>query len=169
MKKASMILPMALILCFMVECQQGRVVADETVGDIEADIDAIKKLSDVYGSVVSNGDVDSYIELFTEDAIVMPPNSKIVIGRENILNRAKSRFGTYKEIGLEEVTNPDEIKIYGDWAFDLGITTYKTRVDPTVKTNKYIRIWQKQPDDSWKLARVIWNSNDPPPTSEQKR
>jgi ketosteroid isomerase-like protein len=127
MKKLWMVLPLALILCFMVGCEQGEQVAEVPIVDVDVDIEAIKKLSDVYGSVVSKGDVERYINLFTEDAIVMPPNNKIVVGKENVFLRAKSRFGAYKEMGLEEVTTPDEIHVFGDWAFDLGITSYKTR------------------------------------------
>ena len=145
-----------LITSFFIGCSQN-----ESVKDFEADIAAIEELSAIYGTVVSEGDVDNYIKLFTEDAILMPADQEIVIGKENILIRAQSKFGAYKDKGLEEVTTPHEIKVYGNWAYDLGLTTFKTRDNPTPYSNKYIRIWEKQSEGSWKLSRVIWNSNKP--------
>ena len=169
MKKPCVILPLVILLCLTFDCQQAEEVAEEPAVDIAVDIEAIKELSDAYGATISAGDVDGYINLFTDDAILMPPNAKIVIGKDKILLRAQARFGNYKDIGLEEVTTPEEIKIFGDWAFDRGFTSFKSRVNPTVRTNKFIRIWYKESNGSWKLARVIWNKNVPPPASQENQ
>ena len=29
---------------------------------------------------------------------------------------------------------------------------------------KYLTIYQRKPGDSWRMARDIWNSNNPPPS-----
>jgi ketosteroid isomerase-like protein len=47
------------------------------------------------------------------------------------------------------------------------MTTFKARGKPLEDTNKYVRIWQKLADGSWKLARVIFNSNSPLPQEEE--
>jgi uncharacterized protein (TIGR02246 family) len=159
MKKLLPAIPLLFILFLIFSCQDN--ATSDLAPSLETDIKAIQELSAQYGRTVSAGDVDGYISLFTDDGVVMPPNAEIVKGKEAVLSIAQSRFGSYKEMGLEEVTTPDEIHIFGDWAFDLGITSYKTHANPTIQTNKYIRIWRKQSDNSWKLARVIWNSNSP--------
>jgi ketosteroid isomerase-like protein len=97
----------------------------------------------------------------------MPPNHKMLVGKEEIRPLVQGILKDAKEIELTEITTPSEIKVFGNWAFDLGITTFKARGKPSEDTNKYIRIWQKMADGSWKLARVIFNSNNPLPPEEE--
>lgn len=55
----------------------------------------------------------------------------------------------------------------GDWGFDRGTyhhtMTPKAGGAPISGNGKYLWLYQRQPDGSWKLSRVIWNSSDPPP------
>ena len=48
--------------------------------------------------------------------------------------------------------------------------TFKSGGKPVENSNKFIRIWQKQADGSWKLARIMWNPNNPfqPPPEEAR-
>ncbi len=52
------------------------------------------------------------------------------------------------------------------WAFHRG--TYTIRLTPVAggevigENGKVIVIFQKQPDGSWKIAREIWNRDNPP-------
>jgi ketosteroid isomerase-like protein len=60
-----------------------------------------------------------------------------------------------------------EILVTGDWAFDRG--TYSQTLTPKgggvaqKETGKYLWLYHRAPDGSWKQARVIWNSSDPLP------
>lgn len=83
------------------------------------------------------------------------------------METAENEIPIEQEIELTEITTPSEIKVFGNWAFDLGMTTFKARGKPLEDTNKYVRIWQKLADGSWKLARVIFNSNNPLPKEEE--
>ncbi len=133
-----------------------------------ADTEAIRELSDRYGAVVTGADVDGFLSLLTEDAVLMPPNGAILVGQEAIRPLLEAAFDRDEETVLEEITTPDEIHVAGKWAFDRGITTIRSGPKGGMlreRTNKYIRIWEKQTDASWKLARVIWNHN---PSAESK-
>ena len=54
----------------------------------------------------------------------------------------------------------------GDWAFERA--NYTFRLTPVAggaamqENTKNLRILQRQPDGSWKIAREIWNSDNPP-------
>ena len=61
----------------------------------------------------------------------------------------------------------DEVQATGDWAFERGryeITLAPKAGDaPMDDTGKYITIYQRQSNGSWKIARDIWNSDQPLP------
>jgi ketosteroid isomerase-like protein len=37
------------------------------------------------------------------------------------------------------------------------------------RSNKYLTIYRRQPDGSWKIYRDISNSNEPPPSAAAKK
>jgi ketosteroid isomerase-like protein len=61
-----------------------------------------------------------------------------------------------------------DIVVFGDWAFDRGTYRYtltpKSGGAPIPGTGKYLWLYRRHPDGSWKQSRVIWNSSDPMPT-----
>jgi ketosteroid isomerase-like protein len=61
----------------------------------------------------------------------------------------------------------DETIVSGDWAFTRGVfgATFQSKAGgPAVpQANKYILIWRRQADGSWRIARDIWNGSEPPP------
>jgi len=167
MRKLLFVIPLAFLVCSSFGYQRAEKVDEQSSVDVQADAEAIKKLSDEYGAMVTAGDTEGFLNLFANDAVLMPPNHKMLVGKEEIRLLVQGILKDAKEIELTEITTPSEIKVVGNWAFDLGITTFKARGKPLEDTNKYIRIWQKMADGSWKLARVIFNSNKPLPPEEE--
>ena len=61
----------------------------------------------------------------------------------------------------------DEVQIAGNWAFERG--RYRIALHPRAgggaieDIGKYITVYQRKPGDSWRMARDIWNSSNPPP------
>ncbi len=171
MSRIQLACTMIILSCLLFGCQQHReeaVKRTATAVDTAADTGTIKKLSDEYGAAVTAGDTDRFLDLFTDDAILMPPESQMIVGKERIRPWVRSVLEGIKNTGSEEVTTPSEIRISGDWGFDSGVTTFKSGGKPMEYTNKYIRIWQKPANGSWKLARVIWNANNVPPSPSEK-
>ncbi len=41
--------------------------------------------------------------------------------------------------------------------------TPKAEAQPTDDIGKYITVYERQGDGSWRMARDIWNSDSPPP------
>jgi uncharacterized protein (TIGR02246 family) len=167
MRKLLFVIPLVLLICFSFGYQRKEKLDEQSSVDVQADVEAIKKLSDEYGAMVTAGDTEGFLNLFTNDAVLMPPNNQMLVGKEEIRPLVQGILKDAKEIELTEITTPSEIKAVGNWVFDLGITTFKARGKPLEDTNKYIRIWQKMADGSWKLARVIFNSNNPLPPKEE--
>ena len=61
----------------------------------------------------------------------------------------------------------DEVRVLGEWAFERGDYTISLNPKaggPTMQDiGKYITIYQRKPGDTWRIARDIWNSSNPPP------
>ncbi len=171
MKKLCMILPLALILCIMVGCQQGKEVAEESMVDVEADIEAIRNWLKENFAAADSGDVEGYLTFLAEDVILMPPNEPIIQGKSAVRESIQPYFGqitTHRDFSIEE------IKVAGDFAF-LRINSEETYTPKTgegepVESNfKAIFLLQRMNDGTWLCTHGIWNSNDPLPTSEEKQ
>jgi len=148
-----------IALALMVTACQPQ--APEVVQLSEEDVASIKQVSRTYVKTFLAGDLNAWIEVFTEDAMTMPPNTTILEGIGAIRADAENnpQFTSF-------TVTPLEIDGIGDLAFARGtftITLAPEDADPITDSGKYIEIWRKQPDGSWRLFRDIWNSDQPLP------
>jgi uncharacterized protein (TIGR02246 family) len=134
-----------------------------SVGATEAQ--AIDRTREAHVAAVNNGDVDAWVAGFASDGVQMPPNAPANIGRDNIQGWSAAFLGAFR---AEFSLAPEEVQIAGaDWAFERG--TYKITLtpkaggEPVGDAGKYMTVYQRQPDDSWAMARDIWNSSNPLP------
>ena len=127
-----------------------------------ADRAAIDKLRSDYQSSFNSNDASAAAAHFTETAVSMPPNHEALIGRQAITDDMVAMF---EGMGAELTISSEEVEVAGDWAFDRGTYTMtltpKGDGDPMEDKGKYIVILEKQADGSWKLAREVWNSDNP--------
>jgi ketosteroid isomerase-like protein len=136
-------------------------------GLTNADKEAIRKRADAVVSIANapTKDWDAYVRTdYTEDATVLPPNSPALQGWDAIKSYILTE-GTVSDFKVEML----EIEGRGDLAYVRG--TYSMTVappgasGPTKDTGKYIEIWRKQADGSWKVIRDIFNSDLQTPTA----
>ena len=127
-----------------------------------ADRAAIDKLRSDYQSAFNSNDAAAAGAYFTESAVSMPPNREALIGRQAITDDMGAMF---EGMGAELMISSEEVEVGGDWAFDRGTFTMKMTPkgdgESMEDKGKYLVIFQKQADGSWKLAREVWNSDNP--------
>jgi len=82
--------------------------------DVEADVAAISALYDQSALAVGTGDTDLYMDLFTEDVVVMPPGSPPAKGKGEVRPVIAGLFAAFD---LELPYTVDEVEVPGDWAF----------------------------------------------------
>ena len=109
--------------------------------------------------------MDAWAAAFANDGVQMPPNAPANVGGDSIQAWSGAFLGACR---AEFSLAPEEVQIASaDWAFERGtfkITlTPKGGGEPLQDTGKNTTLYQRPPDDSWALARDIWNSNNPPP------
>ena len=124
-----------------------------------ADKNDIQKLLNQLMAADNAGDVDQIMSFYADDAITMPPNDNIVIGKAAIAARYKAGFAKFK---MEVSLSSDELEVCEDWAFNRGTTRgrliWHDGSNPTPLRDKYLMILKRQPGNTWKIARLIWSS-----------
>jgi uncharacterized protein (TIGR02246 family) len=111
-----------------------------------------------FEDAVRRGDVEAIASLYESDAVVLPPDSPIVKGREAIRQLWMSAI---KEHGLKSMrVESVELEIAGDIANEVGYGTL-TMAPEGGKTEtaevKFLVIW-KQSGGKWRLHRDVWNA-----------
>jgi ketosteroid isomerase-like protein len=107
--------------------------------------------------------------MFTEDAAILPPNTPIQQGRASIEAWVRT-FPPMRDLRIE----PTEVVGRSDLAYASGrysLVVMLPGTPPAPDSGKYIEIWRKQRDGSWKLFRDIFNSDLPlpaPPASARQ-
>jgi uncharacterized protein (TIGR02246 family) len=129
---------------------------------LDADRQAIQKLHQQDIDATLARDPQALADLFTDDAVLLEPGAPAVIGKPAIL--ADNKKDTMEHPDAKVVTYKPEIKdlqVADGSAFewDTFEASYKESEKAEVKTfrAKALRILKKQPDGSWKFARVMWN------------
>ena len=104
---------------------------------------------------VSDGDAEAMAGMFTDDALVLPPNSGVLRGKDAIEAYFQGSFDMgVARVDLETV----EVEHHGDTATEVGRVNLFDDSGNVLDRGKYIVIWKKV-DGSWKLHRDIHNSN----------
>lgn len=127
----------------------------------EADRAAINKLHRVDQKASMAQDFETLLSLWTDDGVMLPPDGEAVMGREAI----KARMDVWTEsaqdiVVLKYEQDFQELEIEGGWAFEWGYyntTAVITTANDTIRqSGKLMRVLQRQKDDSWKVARSMW-------------
>jgi uncharacterized protein (TIGR02246 family) len=122
---------------------------------------AIRALAKGWIAAVEAGDVEGVLELYTDDAMRLPPDGPAYSGKE-----AFGDFfsGTFEQFSLDVVwpiEGTEEIVVADGWAYHLSdyamMVTPKEGGEAMEQKGKLLEIIQRQLDGSWKFAREIWN------------
>ena len=118
-------------------------------------------------------DVDKTVSYYAEGAVVMPPNASAATTKEAIRSAWKEMLTT-PGAAISWKAAKVEVAKSGDLAYVSG-TYEETMTDASGKSvqdhGKYVEVWEKQADGTWKVVADIWNSDLPasgPAPSEKK-
>jgi ketosteroid isomerase-like protein len=145
----------------------------ESASKIEADKAAIRKVAGEALSMVTKVNKDNAAEmvkfLYTEDAVIFPPNALPLKGQKAIIELLQ----TYPPM-TDYVQKPEELVVFGDFAYQWetwSVTLPLADQTPFKDSGTIFWIWHKQSDGAWKLMREIWHSDLPIPiiTSTPKK
>jgi len=112
---------------------------------------------------VARGDSAAILAEYADDALILGSGAPMLQGKPAVAKFLQGLFGGNT---LRDVKgNVTDIMISGDLAVETG--TYSMTVIPKNGTavadnGKYIHVWKKSVDGSWKVVRYVPNSDIPP-------
>lgn len=129
--------------------------------DMDANAKVLVKLDADWSKAAATRDADRVASFYAEDAVAYPPDEPAAIGRA----AAKKTWAGYfadKTFTISWKTNHAEVAKSGDLGFTAG--TYEASFTApdgkqTSETGKYVTVWGKQKDGTWKAIHDIWNAN----------
>ncbi len=115
-----------------------------------------------YADAFKRGDAASLVATYTDDAVLMPANMTAWEGRAAI-SQGFAGFLSQFSIVDARLTTKDVI-VTSDYATERGtysLTLHpKTGTGPDIVDNgKYLTVWERQEDGSWRIIRDISNAD----------
>lgn len=127
--------------------------------DTNAIAKELTRLDDDWSKAAATKNVDKVASYYAEDAIAYPPNEPIAIGQA----AAKKVWASYlgdSTFSISWRTEHAGVSKSGDLGFTAG--TYEDSFrgpdgKMVAETGKYLCIWAKQADGTWKATHDMWN------------
>ena len=117
--------------------------------------EAIDKVNAEFVAAMNNGDVSAAMNVYTENAKLLPPNAPAAQGKANIQAFWE---GAGEALGIKSVSlKTVEIEFLGDTAIEHGQYTLEHAAG--TDNGKFIIVWKRESDGSWKWYIDIWNSD----------
>jgi len=132
----------------------------------ESDIAMIKTVWDNYAAYVESGDGALWLAQYDVYGIQMRPDAQ-PRSKAELDAQVPAAFAARVQANeVKMVIIPLEIVVAGDWAFSRGEYTQHFTAKASGKTSlvdgKFLTIFRKNADNTWKIYRDCFNSNVPP-------
>lgn len=134
----------------------------------------IEASSKAIAQAAIKGDAAAAASCYDENAVYLPANMPMVKGRADIektLNGWMQSGMKFKEFTITTIS----VEGAGGFAIELGryFQTLEMGGKAIADTGKYVTVWKKQTDGSWKIGYDIWTTDLPapvmPPEPEAKK
>ena len=124
--------------------------SSETLADVRR---AIDKGNAQWSEGWAKGDAAMVAAIFATDGVQLASSGKIIKGRQEIMERQKAAMQG-ADPGVKVTVTTVNVWLDGDTAYETGKYKYEytEKGKPGVDEGRYVTIWKRQNDGSWKLA-----------------
>jgi ketosteroid isomerase-like protein len=137
-----------------------------------ADEAAIRTTDAAFASAGAAKDVAKVMSFYASDVVALPPNEPKADGHAAV---QKMWEGLASAPGFAVSWQPVKVDVSGDLGYSVG--TYSLTMNgpdgkPATDTGKYMEVWKRQADQSWKVVADMFNSDLPlpaPPAADGKK
>jgi uncharacterized protein (TIGR02246 family) len=122
---------------------------------------AIRAAADSWTVAYNAREVDKVVALYTDDAVLMPPNVQALPGRAAITKYLTQDIAASKAAGLTFKDGPSTVGVSGDLAWHTGTSSAVDASGKVMGTVNYTEVWRRT-NGKWLMVRDIWNDDAPP-------
>jgi uncharacterized protein (TIGR02246 family) len=137
----------------------------------DSDEAAIRTADQAWSKAVQSKQIDASLAFSADDATTLPPNEPMAKGKDAIRKLYEGMFAT-PGFSISWQVNKVEAAKSGDIGYSMGaydMTMNDPKGNPMKDHGKYLTVWRKQADGSWKSIADMFNSDvpiEPPPASK---
>ena len=126
------------------------VSANETLAEVRS---AIDKGNAQWSEGWRKGDAAMVAAIFADDGVQLAGNGKIIKGRQQIMERQKAAMAG-ADAGVKVTVTTTSVWLDGETAYETGKYKYEytEKGKAGVDEGRYVTIWKRQKDGSWKLT-----------------
>lgn len=148
-------------ICIFVVCQQKIDINSEQAKLLETDQE-FSRMS------VEKGAAEAFKFYLAQDALQLPQGAHPIQGRDSIYQGMIQNDGEYE---LRWEPKKAEVCQSGEMGYTWGIytSTYYLNDEKMISHGKYLNIWNKQSDNSWKVLIDMGNSSPRPESSSKEQ
>jgi len=129
-----------------------------------ADVAAVRSVEIAWVKDIATKDVDKFASYYSDDASVLLPNQMMITGKDNIKAALKPMLAD-PNFALTFQSTRGVASKSGDFVYVIGtysMTSSSPRDQkPVTDQGKYLTVFKKQADGSWKAAADMVNSDLP--------
>ena len=118
---------------------------------------AIEESNAMFVQAYNRGDAAACAANFLEDGAILAPNQPAVLGKQAVEGFFK---GMIEELGGTGAIEILEVDAAGDLAYQSA--TYSFESNEGSDAGKFVEVYKRQADGSWKIRLTIFNSDNPP-------
>ena len=132
----------------------------------DADMKAVKEVEAAWNRDAATRDAEKYVSYYTDDAVLLLPNSPAITGKDHIRPviqemMSDSNFAiAFESVKMEASRGGDQV--YSAGTYSITESDRKTG-KPVHDKGKYLTVYRKQADGSWKAAADMISSDLPVP------
>jgi ketosteroid isomerase-like protein len=118
---------------------------------------AIRTLIDEFVKSLVASDWNSLVEFYAEEAVQMPPNEPVTVGKESIrarLNGLKEMISfDHQDRPIKAIEGRDDLAFV--WSAFRGRGKYNG--EPFTNSGDILQVFRKQKDGTWKIVCDVWS------------
>lgn len=129
---------------------------DGTATAQETDAVAIAEASRAFSDAYVRGDTAAIRELYTGDAVLLPPGREIQ-GRDAI---ARYFAPGPDRVNLSHAMESSDLRVHGDLAVDFGTWRNTWRIadsEAQSAAGRYLVVWRRGEDGRWRIEHDMWH------------
>jgi uncharacterized protein (TIGR02246 family) len=133
--------------------KQAAAVSAASVDALAEARSAIEKGNAQWSEGWAKGDAAMVASIFAEDGVQLSGSGKLIKGRQQIMERQKTAMAG-ADPGVKVTVTTTNVWLDGDTAYETGKYKYEytEKGKPGKDEGRYVTIWKRQKDGSWKLA-----------------